>query len=524
MAARMEQWGSRPDGEEVTMEPLNQPPGLWPASTQDSEFNLDSLISEPLESESRNWSENQRRIFEAVAGGEDLLVEAVAGSGKTTTLTEAIRYTKGSTILMAFNKSSAEDLRLKAPPMAEVKTLNAVGHRMVLDHFPEAELNARKMTGLIERVMGGTTEFKDHGYTLSRVCGLAKNSGFGITDEPEPGDFSDLIDAYGFEVPAERIEDFGFICREAFELSRLDTQTFDFDDQLWIPVKHQWKFPQYNNALIDEAQDLSPIQHFMMEGFKQAGARLIGVGDRHQAIYGFRGASHDSMDILKGKFAMKELPLDITYRCAQQIVLAAQDFCPGIKHRPGAPEGLIQWLDIDPVNFAPQTMIVCRNNAPLFRQILSYVRRKEPCQVLSNFLDSFQGFIRGFKTRYTSELRAKLDNWYEREKEAAERTGKRGKLIALKDKYETVGLLAGEYKLVEDMIALVKSLGYSKRGPIFATIHKSKGLECENIFILAPRLLDGYFATTPEAKQQEANLHYVAITRAKETLTYGASR
>jgi len=169
-------------------------------------------------------------------------------------------------------------------------------------------------------------------------------------------------------------------------------------------------------------------------------------------------------------------------------------------------------------------MILCRNNAPLFRQILWNVRNKKPCQVLSSFLDTFQSFVRGFKTKHTLELRAKLERWYEREREAAERLGKRGKLIALEDKYQTTKQLAEEFSTVQEMIDLVKSLGYSKRGPIFATIHKAKGLECSKVYILSPNLLDGYFATTPEQKQQEDNLHYVAITRAKLSLTYGASR
>lgn len=491
-----------------------------------SEFNLnDFLPPDPVVVDDFKPSEHQVAIFDSARDPtQPLILQAVAGSGKTTTILKAIDYAPGSSLFMAFNKAIAEDIRLRAPPMAEVRTLNALGHRLVLDHLPQARLNARKMSELIKRVMGETSEEKDHGYSLARVCGIAKNSGFGINEDPAPEDFSQLMDAYGFDLPTERQEDFGFICREAFELSRLDTQSFDFDDQLWIPVKNQWMFPQFDNCFVDEAQDLSPIQHLMLERIQSEGSRIIAVGDRHQAIYGFRGASHDSMDILKGKFAMKELPLSTSYRCAQSVVLAAQEFCPEIRWRDGAPEGRLDYANSDPQEFPEGVMILCRNNAPLFRRILWMVRNKKPCQVLSSFLDTFQGFIRGFKTKYTSELRAKLDHWYEREKEAAERLNKKGKLIALKDKYDTTRQLAEECKTVQEMIDLVKSLGYSKRGPIFATIHKAKGLEARSIYLLDPKLLDGYFAHTPEAKQQEKNLHYVAITRAQHTLTYGASR
>lgn len=485
---------------------------------------------EPCElPQAREWSYLQQAIFEAIRGPEDLLIQAVAGSGKTTTAIEGMKYANGTSLFMAFNKAIAEDIKRRAPA-GDVKTLNALGHGLMLQNRPAARLNSRKTLEVLKALMGDTQDFKDYGYTLSRVIGLAKNCAFGIPGESasyrsalDAYAFIDLIDAYAFDIPFDRLSDYAVICREAFEISRLDEKSFDFDDQLWVPVYEGWGFPKYDNCFVDECQDLSPIQHLMLKrlAMQSGGARIVGVGDRHQAIYGFRGASHGSMDLMKGMFNMKELPLSISYRCAQSIVLAAQDFCPEIQWREGAPQGDILWNDQDPRLFA-QHMIVCRTNAPLFRAILAHVRAKEPCQVLSNFLDSFQSFIRGFKSTYTSDLMAKLDRWFEREREACLAKGKKGKLLGIIDKYETVKLLCGEFKLVADMVQMVKALGESTRGPIFATIHKSKGLEHKSVYILRPELLGGFGDLTAEQRQQEENLHYVAITRAKETLTYGA--
>jgi ATP-dependent DNA helicase UvrD/PcrA len=489
---------------------------------------LDQIDDTPADFRSaatqRNWSSFQEDIFEASKDPrENLLIQAVAGSGKSTTLIEVTRRLEGSSLFMAFNKAIAEDIRQKGAG-GDVKTLNALGHSLMQQHRPGARLNARKLQDIIKTIMGDSSDFKEHGYSLSRVCGLAKNCALGLGDQPEAQDFIDLIDAYAFDIPFDKLADFAHVCREAFELSRLDDKTFDFDDQLWVPIKEGWGFPGYANTLIDEAQDLSPIQHLMAAALRAAGTRLIAVGDRHQAIYGFRGASHESMDELKQMFSMRELPLSISYRCSQSVVQAAQDFCPEIKWREGAPQGDILWNDIDPQR--PQLweryMVVSRNNAPLFKEILAHVRAKAPCRVLSNFLDSFQSFIRGFKATYTSDLMAKLDRWYEREREAALAKNKRGKLVGLQDKYETIKLLCGEFKLVADMVEMVKRLGESTRGPIFATIHKSKGLEHQHVYILRPDLLGGFGDLTKAQEQQEDNLHYVAITRAAETLTYGA--
>lgn len=483
----------------------------------------------------RAWSGYQEAVFDSVkASASNLIIQAVAGSGKTTTLVEAMRFTLGRTLFMAFNKSIALDIAQKAPSSAAVKTLNALGHWQWMQHQPSAKLESRKVYFLLKKIMP-EEDFKEYGYSLSRVVGLAKNCAFGIQAEaprPEAGDdravfelspdlFSDLIDSYQFDVPFERLDEFSGYCARALAMSSRDLEVLDFDDQLYMPALLGWDYPSYDTVMVDEAQDLSPIQHVMLERLAQRGARIIAVGDRHQAIYGFRGASHNSMDLLKDKFLMSELPLSICYRCDQEIIREAKSYCPTIEARTGAGAGsVIIKDDADPELFTNQ-LIVCRNNAPLFRSILHHYRAKTPCRVLSNFLESFQGFIRGFKASHTSELRTKLDSWYYKEVEAAKAKRFKGKLAALEDKYETVKLLSEEFSLTEDLIKAVKRLGEGTAGPVFATIHKAKGLEQDSVYILRPDLLPSKWANSPEAKQQEANLSYVAITRAKHELTFG---
>jgi DNA helicase-2/ATP-dependent DNA helicase PcrA len=484
----------------------------------------DTFVEPPASGRPRIWSAFQEAVFEAVLDPDQhILVEAVAGSGKTSTLEEVSKLVEGSGLYLAFNKAIADDARTKMS--CEVKTFNALGHRMWAENKPRAQLDFKKVNKLVAKIMGDTSDHKDHGYQLARIVGLAKNSGFGLEYEPGVQSFIDLIEAYSTDIPFEKLEGFAFICREAFTQSRLDFETFDFDDQLFIPCIEGWEFPAFSNVFPDECQDLNAIQHEMLIRMGLKGARIVAVGDRHQAIYGFRGASHSSMDDLKKLFSMKELPLSISYRCSQSVVREAQQFCPHIQWREGAPEGEIFEGGSDPqAGEFNRYMILCRTNAPLFQAILEHVQLKLPVQVMSNFLESFQGFIRGFKSTYTSDLRAKLDRWYEREREAARKAGKRGKILALMDKYDTVKLLCSEFTKTEDMLQMVRRLGESRSGPIFATIHKSKGLEHEHIYILRPDQLGGFGDLSPEQQVQEDNLHYVAITRAKETLTYGAKR
>ena len=57
-------------------------------------------------------------------------------------------------------------------------------------------------------------------------------------------------------------------------------------------------------------------------------------------------------------------------------------------------------------------------------------------------------------------------------------------------------------------------------GIVFCTIHKAKGLEAKNIFILNPELLPHPMAKRDWQIEQEMNLKYVAITRSLDTLTW----
>jgi hypothetical protein len=59
-----------------------------------------------------------------------------------------------------------------------------------------------------------------------------------------------------------------------------------------------------------------------------------------------------------------------------------------------------------------------------------------------------------------------------------------------------------------------------KDGVCLSTIHKAKGLEADNVFILCPSLMPSKYAKKEWEKTAEENLIYVAITRAKKTLNY----
>ena len=70
----------------------------------------------------------------------------------------------------------------------------------------------------------------------------------------------------------------------------------DFDDQIYMPSLFGGTFPKFPLVLVDEAQDLSLLNHAFLQ--KLVTKRIIAVGDRNQSIYLFqrRGAEqHGSL-------------------------------------------------------------------------------------------------------------------------------------------------------------------------------------------------------------------------------------
>lgn len=484
---------------------------------------------ELTQSSSRKWSPQQEAIFEAVKEpSAAILVQACAGSGKTTTIVEAMRFAGGRPVFLAFNKSIQTELA-KRIPLGEAKTLNSLGFGSCRQKMPGMSLEVKKNSIHLEKVWPtiglSSDQFRQHGYAAGRLMGMAKNLAVGIegympiTVET----FANIAEAQFLTFPEDIQDSILLAISTAYSESILNQDIIDFDDQLFYPCYYNWPLPSFSDAFVDECQDLSPIQHLLLEKLGDQGTRIVAVGDRYQAIYGFRGASHSSMDDLKALFSMSELPLSTTYRCPLSVVAEAQKYCPTIFARDGAPFGSLLSVDQDPTTWQGDNhLILCRNNAPMFRAIMRHVRAKTPVRVLSNFLESFQGFIRSFKVSTTKQLRPRLDSWYERERAKAEEDEQWGKLAGIEDRYETLCVIMQGFDGVGELLDFLKSLSSGTRGPIFSTIHKSKGLEAASIHLLRPDLLPSKWAFGEAAQRQEANLSYVAITRAQESFTYGA--
>mgnify|MGYP003305414174 CR=1 FL=1 len=107
----------------------------------------------------------------------------------------------------------------------------------------------------------------------------------------------------------------------------------DFDDMLYLckiefqndsTLLNKWR-ERYEYILIDEYQDINPIQYELIHMLTHNKQNLFVVGDDDQSIYGFRGSDGECFKkLLKDYKDTKVYYLNVNYRCTDSIVKASQ--------------------------------------------------------------------------------------------------------------------------------------------------------------------------------------------------------
>lgn len=123
---------------------------------------------------------------------------------------------------------------------------------------------------------------------------------------------------------------FEAVCRE-YSLAVKRTGRLDFDDMLYNckelleenrPAREYWQ-GRFQYILIDEFQDINPVQYEAVKLLSADPFNIFAVGDDDQAIYGFRGSQPECLKRFQAEFQARQLLLDMNYRSRQEIVEAS---------------------------------------------------------------------------------------------------------------------------------------------------------------------------------------------------------
>lgn len=485
------------------------------------------------------FSTMQTAIFDWVkahlSGAAALIVEAVAGSGKTTTIVEAAKLIppSDSAVFLAFNKAIAQELAKRLPSHVEACTLNALGWRILRQRlnlrFDAVDRN--KTRDLIYRNL--PDEAQDVRYELASLIAKAKAHGMVPRGfETHPGTYESSHDEwhalmlrYGIDHGDAEFSNFVTWAESILDLGIRQTRVVDFDDQLYLPVVLGLSAEQRDWVIIDEAQDVSHVQRALLRKVLKRDGRLIAVGDSHQAIYGFRGADSESLRSIEREFSAERLPLSMTYRCPRKVVEVAQGIVPEITCPDNAPEGSVETAKEWSVNdWTDSDLVVCRMTAPLIELAYRAIGQGVPARVMGR--DLGKGLVAlvakvAGRTNEIERFAERLDAWREREiRRAGDDEDAQSRI---EDRVRCVDcvLRASGAESVRELKAAIESIFTDSRsGVTLATVHKAKGLEAQRVFILQPELMPCPWARDEWQIVQEYNIKYVAVTRALEALIY----
>ena len=466
-------------------------------------------------------TEEQQAIVDHLTSTNDnIVVKARAGCGKTSTIElMAKAMNESSALCLAFNKSIATEMQERLPKTCTVSTLNALGHRAwgftvgKRLHVDTAK-NYNLLRSVVNALSDGERESLERDSFSEMLKAIAYGKRHGYVPAGVPGTKSLLTDQEFFDstetelthLQEQIVKD---VSRRSFEDALQGN--IDFDDQILCPTLYQEaSFKRYPLTLIDEAQDLSELNHEMLS--KLVGnKRLIAVGDDFQAIYAFRGADERSMASMAATFNMVEFRLTVSFRCAEDIIKNVHWRAPEMKWRDGAPLGeVVHFKSWTHKEISDYGAIVCRNNAPLFEMALNLLEsgrrpRLSNRDVVEQLLKIFQGF--GSADMEKTEVLEAVERW----RENASKKSRNKEQID--DIARCLEVLASRNDTLGETIRLTETISNQKGGIYMSSIHKSKGLEWTNVYILDSHLIR-------KGEGQEDNVRYVAETRAKEFLGY----
>lgn len=483
-----------------------------------------------------SWSEFQTAIFSAVlsilASGRDLVILARAGTGKTSTMVEAVirfcrKHAQARVLTCAFNVKNARELddRLRAAGLdwkqAKAQTLNSVGLATVKKAWGKGIQVEPRKGKVIARDLA--REYDDQNVApipglAGKIAKLATMAKITLTDPANVAAMTNLCWDYAIAEDQDEVAPLCRLAKSAMDRSREDRMVVDFDDQLWFPHVFKLQPWKHDLVIVDEAQDMNPSQLELARNSVKRGGRLIAIGDDRQAIYGWRGADSNFMGRMVEDLGAVTLPLPRTYRCATNIVAEAQALVPDYEAAEGNPEGLVDYVTEGKMlsRAQPGDFIISRLNAPLLSICLSFLKDGIPAVVQGrDVMGQLIALIERSECETTEDLLRWIDGYesIERAKLVAADADE-AVIEALSDRCACIRALAPERTLCRDLCAYLDSLFSDKddsRVITLSSAHRSKGLERDRVWLLIDTFRSG---------GQEDNCRYVAITRAKSELYY----
>lgn len=540
-----------------------------------------------------NPTKEQIIALETVSNGKNLKLNAFAGSGKTSTLVlmaEALNPKRG--LYLAFNKGIATEAQRKMPRNVTARTFHSMAYGAMpswmrmrfnekihinefckrfkvipISYKAKVESYYKSNSNSKGSIISITETKKISSYKVKRLIDLSLNAFMASTDDHPKSRHTHK--AIMDDMPELRKEN-----EDVFErLSLFITPIIQYlwadysspEGQLPINGNHGVYFKywavtnpviNYDFVLFDEAQDADPL---MLQVLSKQACQVIYVGDRHQQIYGWRGA----VNALE-KIEAHGLYLTKSFRFGQKLADQCKPILSALKekqHFAGTDASTVinKTAIRDIKEYARYNACLCRTNAEVVLTVLELAENKIPCKTnidTKSIVDTLYD-MKDLQDNTKNVDIAQADvPLYETKNKKINFHGWE-EFVTYMDDFNNEPELAITFKIfmnyeLEEIVTALK-VAKNEDGITVTTAHKAKGLEWDNV-ILKGDFLKGFFdyqqdtlnhrmmkecaiydhdayvksggsltdivpvIRTGEDVQGELRLLYVALTRAKNML------
>jgi superfamily I DNA/RNA helicase len=495
-----------------------------------------------------NPSKYQTIIFDAIRKGvNNIVINAVAGAGKTTTIVNALSLLEDKEVLfIAFNKDIVSALKEKIGNKKNVKifTYHSLGYHMLKRVFKDTnykiEIDEYKYRVYLKKNIQNLT--LNNPYALGKVkmvtyinniSALVDYARFNLCQSTK--EISDIAKKYGVTLILDEAE----VTEKLLQWGKTNLDTIDYADMVWLPYELNLEHPslKFDWVMIDEAQDSSLMQQELYKKCLARGAKFCAIGDKQQCINSWCGADPEAFDKFLEAPNTISLDLPISYRCPKSVIKLAQSLVPKIQATDDAIEGSVVY-DENIYTPMPGDMVLCRNTAPLVELYMSYLRTNNKAYIVgkdigTNLIDMIENTKQEYlgKSFVTDGVFARLyERLFEERGVMITKNGLDEKdatfsepVMRLYDSIQSLEVLSEGLNRSSELIEKIKAIfiDNDKRDGIrLSTIHKAKGLEADNVYILCPSLMPSRLAKEKWEIDAEFNLIYVAYTRAKKKLAF----
>lgn len=493
----------------VFTQPADEPPAAAPTTQP----------APPAATGIRPTSE-QDAIITAFTAGGNLVIEAGAGTGKTSTLRMLAHAATGRRgTYIAFNRAIADHARATFGPWVNCATAHSLAYRALGNRFSHRLNGPRIPARETARMLHITRTLKTPG---GRLLTPAKQARI-VADTLTRFCYSDATQVEPWHVPRiTGLDDHDTITLLRQTILPYARRMWDDvtspDGQMRFAHDHYLKLWQLSGpvlpadyVLLDEGQDTNPVVAAIFTA--QTHAQRVIVGDRAQAIYGWRGA----------RDAMTNFPADARLRLSRSF-----RFGPAIAAEAN------KWLTLvhtglrltghDPITSTigpvdQPAAILCRGNAECIAQVMyALADGKQVALAGRNAAADIRRLaqaaitLKAGKGTDHPELFA-FKTWGELQ-EYVENDSEGSDLKAFVKLVDT----HGPDKLIDVLDQLVPE---DTADVTVSTVHRAKGLEWDTVLIAddftepRPAPGDDDSGTVPD---ETAMLAYVAVTRARHHL------